>query len=82
VNLIAVVLNWNGGDDTLAALRSLEGVETICVDNGSADGSDLAIAEQLRPSSCCARARTSASPAATTSASAAPSSVGPTGCCS
>ncbi|MGH3003462.1 MAG: glycosyltransferase family 2 protein, partial [Gaiellaceae bacterium] len=38
--LVAVVLNWNGGDDTLAALASLEGIETICVDNGSTDGSD------------------------------------------
>jgi GT2 family glycosyltransferase len=40
VNLVAVVLNWNGGDDTPAALESLAGVETICVDNGSTDGSD------------------------------------------
>lgn len=36
----AVVLNWNGGDDTLRALESLSEIETICVDNGSADGSD------------------------------------------
>jgi GT2 family glycosyltransferase len=47
VNLYAVVLNWNGGVDTLAALRSLEGIETICVDNGSTDGSDAAVAEQF-----------------------------------
>jgi GT2 family glycosyltransferase len=40
LNLVAVVLNWNGGDDTAAALRSLAGIETICVDNGSTDGSD------------------------------------------
>jgi GT2 family glycosyltransferase len=40
MKLIAVVLNWNGGEDTLRALASLEGVETICVDNGSTDGSD------------------------------------------
>ena len=40
MHLVAVVLNWNGGDDTLAALESLEGIETICVDNGSTDGSD------------------------------------------
>ena len=33
--------------DTLAALRSLDGVETICVDNGSTDGSDAAVAEQF-----------------------------------
>jgi GT2 family glycosyltransferase len=39
VKLVAVVLNWNGGDDTAAALASLEGIETICVDNGSTDGS-------------------------------------------
>ncbi|HEY1513469.1 MAG TPA: glycosyltransferase family 2 protein [Gaiellaceae bacterium] len=45
VNLVAVVLNWNGGDDTLAALASLDGVDTVCVDNGSADGSPDAIAE-------------------------------------
>jgi len=25
VNLVAVVLNWNGGEDTLAALASLGG---------------------------------------------------------
>src|SRR3954452_6188170 len=37
--LFAVVLNWNGGDDTPAALASLAGIETICVDNGSSDGS-------------------------------------------
>ena len=43
--IVAVVLNWNGGDDTLAALASLEGIDTICVDNGSTDGSDAAIAE-------------------------------------
>lgn len=41
--LIAVVLNWNGGADTLAALESLRGLETICVDNGSTDGSDAEV---------------------------------------
>jgi GT2 family glycosyltransferase len=40
MKLVAVVLNWNGGDDTPRALASLEGIETICVDNGSTDGSD------------------------------------------
>jgi GT2 family glycosyltransferase len=40
VRLVAVVLNWNGGEDTLRALASLEGIESICVDNGSTDGSD------------------------------------------
>jgi GT2 family glycosyltransferase len=44
VNLVAVVLNWNGGDDTLAALASLGGVHTVCVDNGSDDGSADAVA--------------------------------------
>jgi GT2 family glycosyltransferase len=43
VKLVAVVLNWNGGDDTPAALASLAGVETICVDNGSTDGSDAEV---------------------------------------
>jgi GT2 family glycosyltransferase len=40
---MAVVVNWNGGRDTPAALESLEGIETICVDNGSTDGSDLVV---------------------------------------
>ena len=40
MKLVAVVLNWNGGDDTLRALASIEAIETICVDNGSTDGSD------------------------------------------
>ena len=43
MRLVAVVLNWNGGDDTPRALASLAGVETICVDNGSTDGSDLEV---------------------------------------
>jgi GT2 family glycosyltransferase len=47
VNLVAVVLNWNGGKDTLDALRSLDGVRAICVDNGSSDGSDDAVAAQF-----------------------------------
>lgn len=47
VNLLAVVLNWNGGDDTLSALDSLEGIETICVDNGSSDGSDGRVEERF-----------------------------------
>jgi GT2 family glycosyltransferase len=48
VSLFAVVLNWNGGDDTLAALASLQGIPTVCVDNGSTDGSDLLV-EQRHP---------------------------------
>jgi GT2 family glycosyltransferase len=47
VKLVAVVLNWNGGDDTLAALASLAGIETICVDNGSTDGSDDTVAQRF-----------------------------------
>ena len=43
MSLIAVVLNWNGGDDTPRALASLAGIETICVDNGSTDGSDAEV---------------------------------------
>jgi GT2 family glycosyltransferase len=47
MNLVAVVLNWNGGDDTLAALASLDAIQTICVDNGSTDGSDRLVEERL-----------------------------------
>jgi len=43
VRLVAVVLNWNGGEDTPRALASLEGIERICVDNGSSDGSDAEV---------------------------------------
>jgi GT2 family glycosyltransferase len=43
VKLVAVVLNWNGGEDTPRALASLAGIETVCVDNGSSDGSDAAV---------------------------------------
>lgn len=46
MKLVAVVLNWNGGDDTLAALESLRGVDTVCVDNGSTDGSDRLVEER------------------------------------
>jgi GT2 family glycosyltransferase len=43
----AVVLSWNGREDTLACLRSLqgEGAEVIVVDNASEDGSAEAAAE-------------------------------------
>jgi GT2 family glycosyltransferase len=47
VNLVAVVLNWNGGDDTVAALESLGALPAICVDNDSTDGSDLVVAARL-----------------------------------
>ena len=43
MRLVAVVLNWNGGDDTPRALASLAGIESICVDNGSSDGSDAEV---------------------------------------
>jgi GT2 family glycosyltransferase len=45
--VVAVVLNWNGGEDTLAALESLRGVDTICVDNGSSDGSDVLVEQRF-----------------------------------
>lgn len=46
--VIIVVLNWNGREDTLACLRSLEPVRceevaVLVVDNGSTDGSEAAI---------------------------------------
>jgi GT2 family glycosyltransferase len=47
VRLHAVVLNWNGGDDTLAALASLDGLPVVCVDNGSTDGSPDRIAARF-----------------------------------
>jgi GT2 family glycosyltransferase len=47
LKLAAVVLNWNGGADTLAALASLDGVETICVDNDSTDGSDRSVEDRF-----------------------------------
>ena len=47
VKLVAVVVNWNGGEDTQAALASLRGIETVCVDNGSTDGSDALLAERF-----------------------------------
>lgn len=47
MKLVAVVLNWNGGEDTLAALASLAPTETICVDNGSTDGSADEVAQRF-----------------------------------
>ena len=45
MRLVAVVLSWNGREDTLVALESLRGIETVVVDNGSTDGSPEAVAE-------------------------------------
>lgn len=47
MRLVAVVLSWNGREDTLACLESLRGIETVCVDNGSSDGSADAVAERF-----------------------------------
>jgi GT2 family glycosyltransferase len=47
MRLVAVVLSWNGREDTLAALESLRGLETVVVDNGSTDGSADAVAERF-----------------------------------
>jgi GT2 family glycosyltransferase len=48
----AVVLSWNGREDTLRCLESLESVEyeslqIVCVDNGSDDGSQQAVRERF-----------------------------------
>src|SRR6188508_453817 len=43
MSLVAVVVSWNGRDDTLDALESLRGIDTVVVDDGSAD----AIAERF-----------------------------------
>ncbi len=46
--IVIVVLNWNGKEDTLACLESLKALEgesheILVVDNGSSDGSETAI---------------------------------------
>ena len=47
MRVVAVVLSWNGREDTLACLESLRGLETVVVDNGSSDGSAEAVAERF-----------------------------------
>ena len=47
MHVVAVVVSWNGREDTLDALESLRGIETVVVDNGSVDGSADAIAERF-----------------------------------
>ena len=47
MRLVAVVLSYNGREDTLAALDSLRGIDTVVVDNGSNDGSADAVAERF-----------------------------------
>jgi len=47
VSLHAVVLSWNGREDTLACLKSLRGLPTICVDNGSTDGTQAAVRDRF-----------------------------------
>ena len=46
MRLLTVVLSYNGREDTLACLESLRGIETVVVDNGSADGSADAVAQR------------------------------------
>ncbi|HUH14869.1 MAG TPA: glycosyltransferase family 2 protein [Gaiellaceae bacterium] len=46
MRVVAVVLSWNGREDTLACLESLQGIDTVVVDNGSTDGSAAAVAER------------------------------------
>jgi len=47
MQVTAVVLSWNGREDTLRCLESLAGVETVVVDNSSDDGSPEAIEERF-----------------------------------
>lgn len=47
-NVWIVIINWNGGDETLACLASLQALDypahTLVIDNGSRDGSPAQIA--------------------------------------
>lgn len=50
---VCVILNWNGRDDTLACLESVEKIgypnfKVIVADNGSSDGSSSARVRQRR----------------------------------
>lgn len=68
----AVVLNLNGRETVLDCVADLvretrPGMHTLVVDNGSTDGSVEAIRERFLTSGSSRPARTSASPAATTS---------------
>jgi len=47
MHVVAVVLSYNGREDTLAALESLRGIDTVVVDNGSGDGSADAVEERF-----------------------------------
>ena len=47
MHVVAVVLSYNGREDTLAALESLRGIDTVVVDNGSTDGSAGAVEERF-----------------------------------
>jgi GT2 family glycosyltransferase len=41
--LVGVVVTWNRRDDTSACLDSLRGLDVVCVDNGSTDGTPEAV---------------------------------------
>lgn len=48
MKVAVIILNWNGKNDTLECLKSLQGTSNIIVvDNGSQDGSTAAIREQF-----------------------------------
>ncbi|MDQ3670477.1 MAG: glycosyltransferase family 2 protein [Actinomycetota bacterium] len=47
MSLVAIVLAWNGREDTLACLESLREIDTICVDNGSSDGTGEAVRKRF-----------------------------------